>query len=432
MNAHDSVWRSPQARTLITARNIGGLIKYARQIRGWRQADLGQHVGYSASTISRLEASKRASTDMAILHHVMSALDVPVEVLGELLGITTVRIGTTAAQPIEDDPMRRRTFLAGIVPLGLLASLEDALVLLPSPARSAHSREIAARLTHSRHQFDMGAMSRLVADLPDLLAVAHEATDREGTPASTARLAACYDLAAEALNKVGATRASRVTADRAMLYARHSGSPIAHAAAARSLGIVLRHDGRHRVADQLASDALAILEATGLKTRAQSATYAQILCTSAYTAAQAGDRDRALEMIREAQRATVTLPDYPVPGQPFTVTPAHVTLYQVGVHWSLGDAGAALHAGRDLRAAQFSTPERRGRLHTDLARAWWQWRKPEQTASALLAAHGHAPSEVRDRPAIRQIAVELAERHPRVAGVPELAAAIGYRRASPR
>ncbi|MGI5487819.1 hypothetical protein [Microtetraspora malaysiensis] len=65
-----------------------------------------------------------------------------------------------------------------------------------------------------------------------------------------------------------------------------------------------------------------------------------------------------------------------------------------------------------------------------MARAWWQWRKPEQTASALLAAYRHAPNEVRDRPAIRQIAVELAERHPRVAGVPELALAVRHGRRS--
>ncbi|GLW96072.1 hypothetical protein [Microtetraspora sp. NBRC 16547] len=35
--------------------------------------------------------------------------------------------------------------------------------------------------------------------------IVFEATEREGTPAAMARLAACYDLAAETLNKVGAT-----------------------------------------------------------------------------------------------------------------------------------------------------------------------------------------------------------------------------------
>ena len=94
-------------------------------------------------------------------------------------------------------------------------------------------------------------------------------------------------------------------------------------------------------------------------------------------------------------------------------------------HWSLGDPGAALHAGRNLHAAQFPTPERRGRLHTDLARAWWQRGDPEQTARALLAAYRHAPGEIRERPSIRAIVTQLATRHPHVAGVQRLAAAVG-------
>jgi hypothetical protein len=78
----------------------------------------------------------------------------------------------------------------------------------------------------------------------------------------------------------------------------------------------------------------------------------------------------ALELIADAERTTARLPDQPVAGQPFTVTPAQVTLYRVGVHWSLGDAGAALHAGRGLHPEQPPTPGWRGRLHTDLVSAW--------------------------------------------------------------
>ena len=134
------------------------------------------------------------------------------------------------------------------------------------------------------------------------------------------------------------------------------------------------------------------------------------------TAAQAGNRDRALELIADAEHAASRLPDLTAPGQPFSVTTAHVALYRVGVHWSLGDAGAALNVGRQLHPGQFPTPERRGRLLTDLARAWWQWGKPEQTVQSLLAAHSHAPAEVRDRPAIRNIVTDVARRHPNVSG----------------
>ena len=322
--------------------------------------------------------------------------------------------------------MRRRQLItAGLaIPLGALARMDNALALLPSPASAATAPEIAVRLRRARECYDVGDLARLITGLPDLIASAHQAAENGTDPAGWEHLAACYDLATETLNKIGSYGSSRVTADRATTYAALSGSPIAMAAAARSLGIVLRHEGRHAIADQVTLHAADRLEATGLATPAQFAAFSQMLCTCAYNAAQAGDRDRAMELIADAEQAATRLPTRAVFGQPFTVTPAQVTLYKVGVHWSLGDAGTAITVGRDLRPAQFPTAERRGRLHTDLARAWWQWGKPEPTARALVAALGQAPGEVRDRPSIRKIVVSLIQQHPNVPGVRELAGAI--------
>ncbi|WP_341274991.1 hypothetical protein [Streptomyces kasugaensis] len=172
---------------------------------------------------------------------------------------------------------------------------------------------------------------------------------------------------------VGRYSASRITADRSHTYARLSGSPLAAAASARTFSIVLRHEDRADTAQRVTLGAAARIEATGLTTPAQAAAFAQMLCIVAYSAAQAGDRDRALEMIGDAERAAALLPDQPAgPRHSFSVTPSSVTLYKVGVLWSLGDAGAAVHTGRNLHPARFPTAERRGRLHTDLARAWWQ------------------------------------------------------------
>lgn len=211
---------------------------------------------------------------------------------------------------------------------------------------------------------------------------------------------------------------------------------MAAAASARAFSIVLRHEDRAATAQRVTLHAAAQVEATGLTTPAQAAAFAQMLCTVSYATAQAGDRDRALELIRDAERAAALLPEQRGPhpvnrtGNPtFNVTPASVTLYKVGVLWSLGDAGAAVHAGRDLHPGQFPTAERRARLHTDMARAWWRWNKPEQTAHALLAAHGASPAEVRDRPSIRALVTALAQRHRHTSGVRELAAATRLRQA---
>ncbi|MFH8350059.1 hypothetical protein [Streptomyces sp. NPDC018045] len=68
-------------------------------------------------------------------------------------------------------------------------------------------------------------------------------------------------------------------------------------------------------------------------------------------------------------------------------------------------------------------PERKARMHTDLARLG-AMSKPEPAAEALLHAVRASRGEVHDRPAIRQIVTDLAQRHPRVTGVRELAAAV--------
>ena len=430
MSTYDPLWQSAQVRALIAARDIGGVIRFARQVRGWRQADLGAATGYSASTISRLETGQGTPADFGKLQRISREAGVPSSVLGELLGISPDRTDTlariTRRQSEEDDPVRRRSLLvAGLtVPLGLLTTLEDALASPPVP-EAAETADVDLLLSRTRRLFDKGHLAQLTAALPQLLAIASTKAELIREPGDYARSAACYDLATEALNKIGHLAASRITADRSTIYARMSGSPIAMAASARCLSIVLRHEGREQIADRITLDSAVTLERTGLVTQAEGATYAQMLCTCAYTAAQAGNRDRALEMIAGAEHAARRLPAAAVSGQPFSVNAANVALYRVGVHWSLGDAGAAVRVGSRLHPEQFPTPERRGRLFTDLARAWWQWGKPEQTVQSLLDAHSHAPAEVRDRPAIRGIVTDLSRRHSNVSGVRELVRAVG-------
>ncbi|WND40756.1 helix-turn-helix domain-containing protein (plasmid) [Streptomyces sp. BB1-1-1] len=427
MRAQVPDWNSPRAQKLVADGDVGGLVRWARQQHGWRQADLGTATGYSASAVSRLETAERPATDLDMLKRFAEALVIPAGVLAAVLGVTPLRDTTVASaqRPAvsEEDPMKRRSLLAvGLaVPALALDHLDEALALLPAPAAAPSADRLAVQYRLTRAQFNRGAHADLIKALPDLLATAEACAD-QGEAADYARLAACYDLATETLSKVGRYDASRITADRSNTYARISGDPLAGAASARAFSIVLRHAGRAATAQRVTLHAAAQVETTGLTTPAQARTFAQMLCTVAYAAAEAGDRDRALEMIRDAERAAALLPEQPG-GPTFAVSPASVTLYKVGVLWSLGDAGAAVHAGRNLHAGQFATAERRGRLHTDMARAWWRWNKPEQTAHALLAAHRTAPAEVRDRPSIRAIVTDLAQRHPHTSGVRELVAA---------
>jgi hypothetical protein len=215
-----------------------------------------------------------------------------------------------------------------------------------------------------------------------------------------------------------------------MTHADISGYPMVTAAAARELSIVLRHQGQHATARRVISDAVGRVERAGLTTPTRTAAWAQMLCTTSYTLARSGDSKQALEMIWAATDAARHLPAEAPQGQLFPITPAAVHLYAVGVHWALGDVSSALKAARTLRPEQFPTPERRARMHTDLARVWWLAGKAEPAAAELLAALRVSPGEVRDRSSIRGMAAELTRRHPHVSGVRELAA-VARRGASP-
>ncbi|MFI2029841.1 helix-turn-helix domain-containing protein [Streptomyces buecherae] len=436
MRTYAPNWGSPRAQALIDAGDVGGLIRWARTELGWRQVDLGKATGYSASAVSRLETAHRGATDLDMIRKFAQALFIPASALAAVLRVTPssgTRVAANAGwhTEAEEDPMRRRSLLqaAGLaVPLTVLNGLDESLALLPSPASPPTATQLTTQFRRVRHLFDTGDHTSLILALPDLLATGHARAENGGAE-DYVRLAACYDLATEALSKIGRYSASRITADRSTIFSDLSGSPLAAAASARAFSIVLRHEGRAETAQRVTLHAAAKVEATGLNTPAQAATFAQMLCTVAYAAAQAGDRDRALEMIGDAERAARLLPDSEGGARTFSVTPASVSLYKVGVLWGLGDAGAAVHAGKGLHPGQFPTAERRGRLHTDMARAWWQWGKAEETATALLSAHREAPAEVRDRPSIRSIVTELAKQHPRLSSVRQLATAVRTRTA---
>lgn len=255
--------------------------------------------------------------------------------------------------------MRRRTLLAATAaagPAALLMRLDDALAATPVPPGAG---PLDGRLAGARALYDQGAHARLLATLPGLIADAHHAVASRRN-LDQARLSAVYSLASAVLIKLGSYDRARLTADRARTWAEISGSPLAAAAAARELAIVLRHQDQHGAAQRLMSSATDGLEASGLRTQATAAAYTQILCTLAYTAARAGQRSEALAMTEEARRAARRLPQAAPPGRLFAISPAAVDLYTVGVHWALGDAGAALDAGKNLRPEQFPTAERKG------------------------------------------------------------------------
>ena len=108
------LWSSYEARVLVDRRNPGGLVRLGRRQRGWRQSDLGERIGCSASTVSRLESSRRVA-DVDLLRAAATAVDVPSHILAAACGFSFVRPARTRVTTdaprdatAEEDPMRRR------------------------------------------------------------------------------------------------------------------------------------------------------------------------------------------------------------------------------------------------------------------------------------------------------------------------------------
>src|SRR5690348_3528315 len=132
------------------------------------------------------------------------------------LSVPVISVNRNLSDDERENPMRRRTLIKAVglsVPLPLLLAMEDALAVPVKSNRPAALAEIRQRLQAARGQFDASALTPLLGAFPALLSTALDTAKRVDTPAGWATLASCYNLATDALNKVGRKNTARITAD---------------------------------------------------------------------------------------------------------------------------------------------------------------------------------------------------------------------------
>ncbi len=215
-----------------------------------------------------------------------------------------------------------------------------------------------------------------------------------------------------------------VTAERARSAAQASGDPASIAEAARMASIAMRRHGHHDTATTLlTTTALDLGADSGEPAPGLLATYGSLLCTAACTAAQHGSRHQALELIAEAEVAATRMGGARVPHTSFSSTNA--TIYRIGVHTALGDAGTALDYARKIDLRTVPTPERQARFCLDTARAWDRFGRPSHCFQALQAAERCAPEEL-CRSSVRSLVASLLDAPgPTPSGLRELATRCG-------
>lgn len=334
--------------------------------------------------------------------------------------------GQAAGSKDGDGPVKRRELLTGtaslaganmiaapVAPraastLGADPRAANLLALLAAqdPATSAPVPSLERSTAAARAAFSACRYHVLSQRLPRLIARLDASTELAGTLAQREQLlrltADAYCLASELCVKLGEDAIAWVTADRAIGAARRSGDPVTFAAAARRLSIAMRRHGHHQAAVAvLTGTALDLGAGNGGAPARELAVYATLLSTAAYTAAKAGHRHHALELITEAGEAASRLP-----AGTAGFDAAYVSQYHVGVHTCLGDPATALAHAAKLAPQTLPTPQRRSRFCIDTALAWLAFGKPANSLNALLAAEQFAPEEV-CRPSVRAIVTDL-------------------------
>lgn len=251
MDAALSLWNAPAVAQAVATEQVGAVIRVGRIARGLTLVELGRLVGYSASTISRIETGRRKLTDITQLRLFASALDIRTAAFGladdpRTAPIPTAAVGAapahgsmlaaTVSETVHeggDDAMRRRQALAGL--LGITGAV---LTPRPTASRSATRAEFAqliagvgdhpSALTEPRIAFQRVSAAQaifrdchydqLAATLPRLISTL-EAGVKETTSVATreqlsAAVAAAYSLASDLCGKLDDYGLVWVTAER--------------------------------------------------------------------------------------------------------------------------------------------------------------------------------------------------------------------------
>jgi transcriptional regulator with XRE-family HTH domain len=423
----------------------GAIVRSTRKAKGLTLAELGERTGYSAAQVSRLERGIAPLTNVAVLRLFADALAIPPQVFGLTVqheprhrrpikasrGLSTAQGSTVAhAAGGEDgeDPVRRRQLLAnlavtaaaaagsslhggGTLAVGetsacglLVERVRDAMLGLNPPASVIPAGQLRTGLATALMDFHGCRYGRLTHALPRLISSAHAAaSSAPDKPDLSAVLAEIYILTTRMLIKLDDQQLGWMAADRARVIAGAGGDPLVSAEAARNLAVLARKAGWYSQATSIAltaADQLDLRDGDPKRT----AEHGLLIQSAAYTAARSGDRDRMRELTDEAAAiaarlgGTTLLRDH---GGGFS--PVTVKLHEVSAECSVGEAGAAIAAARQIPLTSLPSTERRARYYTDIARAFGQWGHRDDCLRALLSAERLAPEETHTRPAVRDL-----------------------------
>jgi transcriptional regulator with XRE-family HTH domain len=422
------VWASAELVAAVRGDEPGEVFHLARKAACLTLEQLGRLYGCSASTLSRIERGQPPIDQVDVRRGLAKLLGIPAEYVGLARHAPSGdQRSASAADTLRsggDDPMRRRTLLTGAGAAGLAALANASQATAGTPADDPHLERLllaptmpgvpltlqqAAEHVTATGRAYRDARYRILGDaLPALLAGLYAlaaGSTGQAREMVAGLLSRTYQVASSLSTKHGDDAIALTMADRARTEAAKSGDPLAITSAAHVLAITLRRDGHHAAALDLLTGTAQQLDLR-VPDAAVLAAYGNLLCTAAYTCAQAGNASAAASHIEEAMATAGRLGADPLPTGVVPFSSTTVAIYRIGIHTTLGDTGAALQHAASVNPALLPTPERHGRYLVDTARAWASHGRADKAAHAVLAAYRHAPEEV-DRASVRDLVTTL-------------------------
>jgi transcriptional regulator with XRE-family HTH domain len=381
-------------------RAFGKRVADLRKARNLTQQQLAAMLnGRTSSWMSQVERGIQPVRRMDVLQELADALGVSTQALDPNAPIPAPPQGSVPVKSNDLDGARMA--IAGHPALGTLLGTASA----QQPVDLEELAEQVDEIWSLTHQARFAEVSEMVTALVPALEQAVRSVPAEDKPDAYGLLARAYQALAAAFARQGDSRASWVSADRAVAAAELSGDVLLVCAGVYRMVHAFVRLGNMSEAEHAVRAAVDALEQrTDLSAEGLSV-LGSLHLAKALVHARCSQRTEAREEIEKARQVADRLGedrnDYNL-----EFGPTNVAIQAVATAVDLGDAGEALEIGQTIDAAALS-PERRGRLLMDLGRAHAQRRHLGDAVDCLLRAEEIAPETVQNHTAVRAAIKEL-------------------------
>jgi transcriptional regulator with XRE-family HTH domain len=381
---------------------IGERIALYRHRRGMSQVKLAALTNRSESWISKIERGEKPVERLSVIAELARALDVPVS---ELAG---------TAPPLAD---RHRGRHAAAEEIQLLLSEFDFLALVLQPRRAeatpipdlTHLRSAVQEMWVLTHESRYGELVPLLRSTLRQGEVAARGVGGNLQREAFEILAAAYQATAAVMAKLGETELAWVAADRSVMAAERSVTPLLALAGVFRLAHGFLSGWKLGQAERAsASGALAVASQLEAGPPEAVSLYGALNLVRALAASRAGRGATAWEAMAEAERAAALLGE---DRNDFDTEfgPTNVAIHAVSIAVELGEAGEALRRASSVHAEHLSR-ERRARFLIEVARAYGQRRHTASTITTLREAHALDAEQVRYQPMAQELVRDILRR----------------------